>query len=171
MRTRTLSLWLLSCLFAAVVLAQAEKSIDGKAAFDRLKSLAGEWHGTGHGPDNHEGTVTYRVSSGGHSVIETLWAGTDHEMVSVFFLSGSDLAMTHYCSAGNQPHMRLETKVSTPDHLVFIFAGGTNLHPTRDAHVHSGSITISAGHLEEHWLGYANGEPAGDEVFQLTKVR
>jgi hypothetical protein len=149
--------------------SQEAKTADGKTAFALLKSLAGDWRGTGDGPDHHEGTVTYRVTSGGHSVVETLWAGSAHEMVSVFYLEGSSLVMTHYCSAGNQPHMSLDVETSTPGRLVFQFAGGTNLDPAKDPHVHSATIAYGGGHLEEHWMGYVNGKQANDEVFRLSK--
>jgi hypothetical protein len=91
---------------ASPVRAQAP-SVDGKAAFERLKTLAGTWQGqAGHGPADQAATVTYRVASGGSVVEETLFPGTPHEMISMYHLVDGQLVMTHYCAMANQPRMR-----------------------------------------------------------------
>ena len=49
---------------------------------------------------------TYRVTAAGSAVMEVLFPGTDHEMVTVYHQDGDDLILTHYCAAGNQPRMK-----------------------------------------------------------------
>ena len=51
----------------------------------------------GEGKDAHEATVTYKVTSGGSAVVETIGPGTEHEMVTVIHPDGDDLMLTHYC--------------------------------------------------------------------------
>src|SRR5690242_6096011 len=81
-----------------------EAGVQAKAAFGRLKSLAGEWkceaREGGHVPGK-AATILYRVTANGSTVMETLFPGTDHEMVSMYHLDGDDLKMTHYCAIGN----------------------------------------------------------------------
>ena len=55
------------------------------AAFARLKALEGEWTGTGghRGEAKDPTTVLYKVTGAGSAVVETLFPGTPHEMVTV----------------------------------------------------------------------------------------
>src|SRR5512138_2195799 len=111
-----------------------------KAALERLKALAGAWEGkAGHGDQLGPASVRWETISAGTAVMETLFPGTPHEMRSIYFLDGGELVLTHYCEMGNQPRMRL-SPASTETELVFDFAGGSNLDPTKDVHIHSGRI-------------------------------
>ena len=135
--------------------APASSGLDAKAAFERLKQLAGDWEGTAGSKDGPSARIRYELVSNSSAVMETLFPGTDHEMRSVYHLDGSDLVMTHYCAMGNQPRMRLAQKASRPHELVFDFAGGTNFDPTRDAHVHGGKIRlVDADRIEAEWAFY-----------------
>src|SRR5690242_6473548 len=81
---------------------------------DVMKRLAGDWIQVGpDGKASDQVVATYRVTAGGSAVEETLFAGTPHEMVTVYHMDGDDLVLTHYCVAGNQPHMKAE-KQSDP---------------------------------------------------------
>src|SRR4051812_11604246 len=95
--------------------------VEVKAAFARLKSLAGEWKVAEldgvHG--QHDGKITYKVTAGGSTVMETFFPGSDHEMVSMYHLDGDELVLTHYCAAKNQPRMKLDRQASTPDRYLF----------------------------------------------------
>ncbi|HEY0783836.1 MAG TPA: hypothetical protein VGE98_15360 [Thermoanaerobaculia bacterium] len=158
---------LLALTAPAVALAQGAPPVDGKTAFARLKSLAGEWKGTAVGQP--AATVRYQVTAGGTAVFETLYPGSDHEMVSVYTLDHGDLVMTHYCAAGNQPHMRLDSKASTSDLYVFAFDGGTNFDPAKDMHIHSMRLAFKGDHLESEWAAMADGKPAPDQRFVLSR--
>jgi hypothetical protein len=156
---------------ATPALAQAP-AVDGKAAFERLKSLAGTWEGkAGHAQPSEAATVTYRVASGGSVVEETLFPGTPHEMISMYHLVDGQLVLTHYCSMGNQPRMRLDGRASTPERLVFAFDGGTNLDPAKDTHVHSGVVEWMGGTLHAAWTVYSGGKEAGQNRFVLRRAR
>jgi hypothetical protein len=142
--------------------------IDAKAAFEKLKGLAGDWSGTAK--EGIPATVTYRLSSNGTVVTEILFPGTEHEMMTLYYLQGNDLAAQHYCAIGNQPRFKLDLAKSTPSELVFAFDGGTNFDPAKDAHVHSGKIVFgSDGKLETAWAFYAGGEAKGSHDFHLAR--
>ena len=155
--------------------------VETRSAFDQLKTLAGSWQGLpeGEGLEAEEearaaGEVVhqFRVSAAGTVVMETMNPGTDHEMINMYHLDGEDLMLTHYCAGGNQPTMRLNRDLSTTGELVFDFAGGTNLDPAVDPHIHSAKITLVDGdHLVSRWLSYAGGEPAGSMTFHLARSR
>jgi hypothetical protein len=146
---------------------------DGKAALERIKSLAGQWRGHVVTKDGPPGEVVYSVTAGGSTVVEKLFPGTGHEMVSMYHLDGADLVLTHYCAMGNQPRMRLVKASGTdPLELRFDFAGGDNIDPAKDMHMHAGTMTRrGADRLEAEWAVWDKGAPAGANRFFLDRVK
>jgi hypothetical protein len=165
----------IASFFVAAQSLAAEPSaaapVEPKAAFERLKSLAGEWQGqAGHGDKTFPATVTYRLASNGTVVMETLMPGTPHEMISMYHLDGGELVMTHYCGIGNQPRMKLDTKASTQNELKFAFVGGTNLDPSKDAHIHAGALKFDGAALLADWTFWAGGKEQGHNMFNLKRA-
>ncbi|HEV8201659.1 MAG TPA: hypothetical protein VGS03_16715, partial [Candidatus Polarisedimenticolia bacterium] len=111
--------------------APAGGTLGAKAALEQLKELAGTWEGTRPSPEGAATRSVFAVAAGGTAVMETQFPGTDQEMVTLYYLDGQILRATHYCSAGNQPHMKLDTRASAPGDLRFAFDGGTNFNPRR----------------------------------------
>jgi hypothetical protein len=147
----------------------AVEQIEAKAAFEKLKALKGDWNGTAK--EGFPTPVSYGVRSNGSVVMETLFPGTDHEMITVYHLVGNDLLATHYCAAGNQPHFKLDLAKSTLTELVFTFDGGTSFDPAKDGHVHDGRIVFADdGKLNSSWTFYAGGVQKGAHDFHLTRV-
>jgi hypothetical protein len=148
--------------------------VDAKTAFARLKTLAGTWNNIeSTSKDHHEGDskVIYRLTGAGSALVETDFPDSNHEMVSVYHLDGDDLRMTHYCAVGNQPRLKLDRTNSTPDKLVFVFDGGTNLDPAKDLHIHGMTMTFEKdGKVTSAWEANAGGKKAGGAtVFRLSK--
>ena len=147
------------------------QAYEGSAEFKAIKKLQGHWEGTGD-QKNEKGIpllvrADYKVSSGGRAVIETLFAGSPHEMVSVYFDEGGKLAMTHYCLLPNQPHMTL--KNATPDEIVLAVGNNGNVDPMSD---HMDAVTLSipaADNLIETWQSVEGGKPGKTVVITLTK--
>jgi hypothetical protein len=163
-------LFLVGALACATSTTAQTMAVDAKAAFERLKTLAGTWEGqAGHGQTDQAATVTYRVASGGSVVEETLFPGTPHEMISMYHIVDGELVLTHYCAMANQPRMRLDRNASTPDRLVFAFDGGTNFDPAKDTHVHSGVVEWRGESLHNAWAVYSGGKEAGQNRFVLTR--
>ncbi len=156
---------------ASLGLALAADGLSPEAAFEKLKGLAGRWEGHLVTPDGPEGAVEYRVTAAGTLVTEVLFPGTDHEMVSVYYLDGDVLRGKHFCSMGNQPEMKLDLKASSENDLHFAFTGGTNMDPSKDAHMHGGKISIRGGRLESEWTMYNAGKEDGINRFFLTRAK
>jgi hypothetical protein len=157
---------------SAIVLA-GEHSLGPYSAskgFERMKELTGVWEGTSNmAKDGEKVRVEYRLSSGGSSIVETLFPGTPHEMVSVYFDNKGVLTMTHYCVLRNQPGMKLR-KVDTQN-LNFVFVGGTNINPKRDSYMGSLTITfLDKNHIIESWALFREGKEHEKSVFDLTRV-
>lgn len=137
-------------------------SPDPKAAYDRIRALAGTW--TGRMEDPVSGppvTVRYEVASGGKAVIEYQNPGQSFEMVTVYFLAGGKLRATHYCGAGNQPAYKLG-RDSTADLLLLEFDGGTGFDPDHDGHVRQGEIRfVSPDRIEHRWFHFVGPKEQG----------
>jgi hypothetical protein len=145
-----------------------------KSQFERIKSLAGDWSGPGAsempgGPME----VRYRITSGGNTVEETIMPGTDHEMVTMYYLDGGKLALTHYCVLGNQPHMVASGEGSTTGDAAtirFEYAGASNMASPNDGHMHQMEMTIDGkDKLKSHWTFYDGGKASHDATFELTR--
>jgi len=167
----TLGLALIAALVAMPAAAGDHHGhgVEATAAFEMMKGLAGEWQGTAAGEAGAE--VDYRVTGNGSVVMQTQFPGTEHEMISMYHLVDGELVMTHYCSGGNQPKLKLDPAASSAGELAFVFAGGTNLDPAKDSHIHQAKITLGDdGRLKEVWTGYSGGQAAHDMVFELDRA-
>jgi hypothetical protein len=142
------------------------------AALEKMKRLAGTWLlADKDGKPTAQVASIIRVTAGGSAVHETLFPGQPHEMVSIYTADGADLVMTHYCVLGNQPRMKADLK-SPANKIVFRFAGGTNLDPKKDKHMHEATLTIvDDNHLEVNGVGWENGAPAKEMCCGLKLVR
>lgn len=143
-------------------------------SFDRIKKLAGTWKGeANHGPGaGQPATVTYRITANGSTVVETLFGGTSHEMITMYHLDKGDLVATHYCSLGNQPRMResREPSARDPKKLVLKFDGGTNFDAAKDMHMHEAVIEfVDEDHIKSEWVMFAGGKSAGAAKFDLKR--
>jgi hypothetical protein len=141
-------------------------------SFELIKKLSGDWVGkASHGGEVIDSKVSYRVTSAGSAVVETLFGGTEHEMISMYHLSGNDLLMTHYCAAGNQPRMKA-TRSDSSKKIEFKFLDGTNLDPAKDLHMHDLTIEfVTDDHIKTEWVTFANGKARDTASFELRRVK
>jgi len=142
------------------------------AGLEKMKKLAGTWLlADRDGKPTEQIASIIKVTAGGSIVHETLFPGQSHEMVSVYTVDGPDLIMTHYCVLGNQPRMKADPK-SAANQIVFHFAGGTNLDPKKDKHMHEAVLTIvDDDHVEVNGTGWENGVPAKEMCCGLKLIR
>lgn len=166
-----LSVFVLS-LIAAVVAAAEREPADpeaARAAFDRLKALAGVWTGTISDAKGPPATVEYRVTAGGHAVEERLFPGSPHEMVTMYHLEGGVLVGQHYCAAGNRP--RFQLVAARAEALEFGFESLPGGDAAVEGHIHDGVIRLRGpAELEASWRFFSEGKPAGENRFLLRRV-
>ena len=173
-RVLNLILWtaIVLTLSSPGMIAAAEPNI-AQASLARLKTLEGTWHGQANG--GHEAPIpithVFRLAAGGSVVMETMIAGSpEQEMINMYHLDGEDLVLQHYCSADNQPTMRLNLADPSSDEMRFDFAGGTNFDPAKDHHVHAARLVIvDQDTIESSWTGYDQGQAVGVRKFVLKR--
>jgi hypothetical protein len=127
--------------------------------FEALKKLAGDWVEVGKdGKPTDKVVSSIRVTSGGSAVQETLFPGSDHEMVTMYHLDGTDLVLTHYCFLGNQPRLRAEPGDEI-NKIVFKFVGATNLKSAEDHHINGATLTLDGSdHFKAEWVSCKDGK-------------
>ena len=169
MRMRHIQLAVAPLLALSLAVAVAAES----SPLAAIKKLAGTWQG---GAKMHDATgdkmvpvtIVYEPTAGGSAVLERLFPGTPHEMISVYAADGDGVAMTHYCSMGNHPKMTL--KRADARTLTFELDGNEGLRSPSEAHMHAVTIAwTDADHLRETWTSYDKGQPKDQKVFELTR--
>jgi hypothetical protein len=170
LRTRTKVLTAVGAVLIALTIAPARAGSSGTAAFEQLKSLAGHWETEKSNTD--KATLDLELTAGGTAVIERAHiteAGKTVEMITLYYLDGDQLKLTHYCMAGNQPTMRATYAPDTKT-LTFEFEGATNLKSPNDGHMHHAVYTfIDNDHFKTTWTFQKNQKDAFTE--DVTYVR
>jgi hypothetical protein len=148
-------------VFAAAVPPEAGgRPAVAAAPFDWFKKLAGEWVAAEDGKMFKKGDVVarYTVTAAGSAVVETVFPGSPHEMVTVYHADGPDLVLTHYCMEGNQPRMRAKNPKGS--RFDFAFDGGTGIDPKKDRHMNSASLEfVGPDELRTVWTEIEAGKP------------
>jgi hypothetical protein len=168
------SLWLAA--FARAEAPQSAEKMDHSAAqaapkalpteaqksFAILKSLAGSWEGDATMTPAMNSTalahvdVDLRVASRGNSIVHEIHesgkpddpAKYDHP-ITMLYLDGDQLMLTHYCDAGNRPRMSART---SPDGKTVEFDFVDVSGPTKYGHMYHALFTvIDADHHIEEW--------------------
>jgi hypothetical protein len=172
MRIATGSLLLVTGLFAFAVSATADEKATTAASqrFEALKKLAGDWVEIGKdGKPTDKVVSSFRVTAAGTALQETLFPGSDHEMITMYHLDGTDLILTHYCVLGNQPRLRAEPD-SDANKIVFKFIGGTNLKSANDQHMDHATLTLAGqDHIQAVWVACQDGKACHEVKIDLAR--
>jgi len=143
----------------------------GSKGYERMKQLVGVWEGTSNmGKEGQKIRVEYRLTAGGSAIVETLFPGTDEEMISVYYDDNKGrLSMTHYCMLQNRPHMKLQK--AGADSLDFGLVTRSGIDPSKDAHMHALTISFAdKDHIVENWTYFEDGKEKGVTKLNLSRV-
>lgn len=143
------------------------------AAFDKLRALTGDWEGTyawsGARTSTGKMDARYYATGNNSALVENLTVDSTPSMTTVYHLDGSDLRMTHFCAAQNQPRLKATAFGSDPNSITFSFVDITNLRSADAGHVHGFEIQFLAPDhitLRFHFLG---GGKQSDELIDLKR--
>jgi hypothetical protein len=157
---KTLRFILAAVLLSLTTLAVAQSN--AQKSFDNLKALAGSWEGSFEGKPIH---VSMRVTSMGNALLHEMKSDGPDDPITMFHIDGDRLVLTHYCDAGNQPHM---TATVSPDGktIVFDFVSAANLLSSQHGHMQRATFKfIDNDHHTEKWeFAMANGQSMGAEL-------
>jgi hypothetical protein len=160
-------LWL--ALAGTAANAAGRREVNADAAFAKLKTLVGNWEGS-----SSRGTVTssYELISNGSALVEHVKVPGEQVMLTVYHLDGDRLVLTHYCTAGNQPHMQAEAYDPATNQLVFNFTGGGNLSDSSEGHMHNAVFQFTgADTFSAKWTFQENGKTKFAENMEFHRVK
>lgn len=179
MKSLRFTLIVVLALLASAALAQS----DAQKSFTQLKALAGNWQGAATldppQPDMKDGTkmqLSLRVTSRGNALVHEMHgAGTpddptryDHP-VTMFYLDGDRLLLTHYCDAGNRPRMVAR---SSPDGKTVEFDFLDVSGSTEYGHMQHAVFTfIDANHHTEDWTYIMPGDKPVHAHLDLQRAK
>jgi hypothetical protein len=151
---------------------QALAGGSGTAAFEQLKALVGHWET--EKSNMNKATLDLELTSGGTAVIEKFHMveqGKPVEMITLYYLDGDQLKLTHYCMAGNQPTMAGTYDASTKT-VKFDFVSATNLKNPNDGHMHNAVYTfIDNDHFKTSWTFEKDQKDAFTEDVTYVRVK
>jgi hypothetical protein len=149
---------------------------DAQKTFDKLKTLAGTWEGklTTTPPQadvqGKSAKISLRVTSMGNAIVhEATSEGRPDDPITMFYLDGDRLLLTHYCDAGNRPRMvaRPSADGKTVEFDFLDLAGGTEY-----GHMHHAVFTfVDASHHIEDWTYVMPGDKPVLAHFDLQRTK
>jgi hypothetical protein len=149
---------------------------DAQKSFDKLKTLAGSWEGQvttiPQKPeiDGKHMQVSLRTTSMGNALMhEMTGEGRPDDPITMLYLDGDRVLLTHYCDAGNRP--RMVGKMSPDGKTVefdFLDVAGS----TQYGHMHHAVFTvIDANHHVEDWTYMEPGDKPVHAHFDLQRTK
>jgi hypothetical protein len=162
---RRITITLAVLAVASLVLADDHMHVAAAASpsFDKMKALVGDWKADVPGMGTT--SASYKLYSDGTALVEEMKTHGD-TMVSVYYPTADGVAMTHYCSTHNQPHM---VAASGAQNLSFSQVSIDNL-PSKDA-MHMSAVNFAfkdANHFTATWTNTNAGK---DMVVPFDFVR
>jgi hypothetical protein len=183
MKTPRLFLTAALLSLTAFTFAQAPAPIAAQKSFDELKTLSGTWQGpvTTNPPmsgmtNNDRVDISLRVASRGNALVHEMKgvgvpddpAKADHP-VTMFYLDGDRLLLTHYCDAGNRP--RMTARVSPDGKQVefdFLDVSGSTQYGHMD---HALFTIVDANHHTEDWTYMMPGDKPMHAHMDLQRTK
>jgi hypothetical protein len=121
-------------------------------AFAQLKTLVGHWEE--QKASESKSALDIELTAGGTTLLEKfrmVEQGKPVEMITMYYLDGGQVKLTHYCMAGNQPTMRGSYAPESKT-LTFDFENATNLKSANDGHMHHAVYKfIDNDHFQTTW--------------------
>jgi len=159
---------LLAIAIAPIAASQNPSEAKSAATFAQLKSLVGEWKAV---QDGVPVTETYKLTANGTALMAETRAANEPAMITMFTVDGDRLLATHYCVAGNQPHMVAKAPDDLHKGVAFTLDRVTGMKTPDDWHNTGITITLDdSDHMMQMWTYLYKGK-TGTTVFHYTRAK
>jgi len=144
----------------------------GAAAFEQLKALIGDWQTETN--VSGKATLHMELTAGGTALLEKFHMednGKPVEMITLYYVDGDQLKLTHYCMAGNQPTMAGMYDAATKT-IKFKFVSVSNLKSPDAGHMHHALYTfIDNDHFKTNWTFRKDQKDSFTEDATYTRMK
>ena len=142
-------------------------------AFAKMKTLAGKWEATT--PKGEKAILVYELAAHDTALVERFTDEGSHyytNMMTMFYVNGKHLDLTHYCAANNQPSMRALLPQVDSNVIAFDFVGATNLTDANAGHMHKAVFRFAdADHITSEWTWREGGKDKFTEKLEFARVK
>ncbi len=150
--------------------ATTNREQNGRATFEEIKALAGEWEA----PLDEGGRMVniFTPFAYGTKVVASEWENGKYITSTIFYMVGTELRADHFCDFKNEPRYLVKASAADPNMLQFEFRYATNLD-THPVHFHSTTWHIvGKDHLTQDWYirGGKKAMPPDHMEFTRTKL-
>lgn len=165
--------FLVFCSMPAVAQEHEHKPYMGSLAFERMKKLVGVWEGKIDMGEKGvmKSTLSYKLTAADSAIVETVFEGAPHEMISVYHDdSKRRLTMTHFCAEHNQPKLTLTNMVD--NELAMDLSKDSDIDVAREIHIHSLTILFDGDDkMTQQWVSFDNGKKKQVTEIAFQRVR
>ena len=159
-------------VMGAICVRTAAAGGNGAEAFEKMKALVGDWQTETSA--NGKAALHLELTSGGTALLEKFHmeeGGKPVEMITLYYLDGDQLKLTHYCMAGNQPTMA-GTYDATAKTIKFNFVSISNLKSPETGHMHHAIYTfLDNDHFKTNWTFRKDQKDAFTEDATYVRVK
>ncbi|HKY04889.1 MAG TPA: hypothetical protein VJQ56_08365, partial [Blastocatellia bacterium] len=98
-------------------------------------------------------------------------AHPNETMMTMFYLDGDRLLLTHYCVARNQPRLAATSFADGGRTITFTFLDSTNLKSRNQGHMDKAIFRfIDENHITSQWTWYQDGKESWMEEIHLERL-
>lgn len=140
------------------------------AAFEKMKSLVGEWEYKR--PNGSRLLNIFRIFGNGSALLHLEQSEGRQDVITIFYAVGSELRGDHYCFMKNQPRF-VAVSSEDPNIITFELREITNLSASpEEAHMHSTTWRfIDTDHLTQEWHMFRNGQEVRVNRLEFTRIK
>ena len=164
--------FLIICVLLCTVAipGKSQTGAGAREAFELFKKLEGKWRG--RSTKGWEEVVNYKTIAKGSVVVGNSFDAHPNEtMMTMFYLDGDRLMLTHYCVARNQPRLVATSFADAGKTITFTFLDGTNLPSRNSGHMDKMVFRfIDDNHAVSHWTWYQDGKEKWLEEINLERI-
>ena len=146
--------------------------VDEKIGLDAVKDLVGTWVAVDeNGQPTDQVMSVIRPTAGGSVLIETMFPGSEHEMITMYYTREGHLMMTHYCGCTNHPILKASRGENGLLRFDCIGTGENFAHCASVPHMHDAEFQLTSTTLKSKWRMLDKGEFNHVGEFDMIKVK
>lgn len=172
MRTRYILAFCLAAFAGLATMLNSRTADNEKIGLDALKGFIGTWVAVDeNGQPTDQVMSVVRSTAGGSALIETMFPGQEHEMITMYYTREGHLMLTHYCGCTNHPILKASRGENGALHFDCIGTGENFASCAKTPHMHDAVFKFDGNRLNSKWRMLENGEFTHVGDFSLIKLK